>query len=248
MQPGIINPSFDLPPIALPIVDLVGAEHGYRSALSNLLRSDGATVADYDMSLGVTGTTNASAVANQIGAAGPLLQATGANQPQIVGDGSLLFDGLAHFMDAAFAFSGAKSIYAVIIPVTWTANDYLFDGKSVNSGALLDLTAAGTPKVSYANNAVNYLTAQTFTLGTKDTVTAIANGANSVLRIGSGTGVTGDAGANANMAGFSLGRPGSTNAFYSNIQVYRVILRTVADDAAKQAQIQSLLKAIYGTP
>ena len=53
----------------------------YRTWLDSVLRSDGATVANYQPGVGVTGSLNASAWANQIGIAGPLLQATGANQP-----------------------------------------------------------------------------------------------------------------------------------------------------------------------
>lgn len=53
-------------------------------ALTALLEGDGLTVADYDASLGVTGTLNASAWANQMGIAGPLLQATGAAQPIVL--------------------------------------------------------------------------------------------------------------------------------------------------------------------
>ncbi len=51
-----------------------------RDALNLLLR-DGNTVADYRADTGVTGTLNASAWANQIGAAGPQSQVTAANQP-----------------------------------------------------------------------------------------------------------------------------------------------------------------------
>jgi len=55
----------------------------YISDYNTLLR-DGNVVAQYIASMGVTGTLNASAWANQIGAAGSLTQGTGANQPVVL--------------------------------------------------------------------------------------------------------------------------------------------------------------------
>lgn len=64
-------------------VSWMGGAQLARNSLNAVL-SDGNTVANYRPGVGVTGTLNASAWANQIGAAGSLAQATGGSQPIVL--------------------------------------------------------------------------------------------------------------------------------------------------------------------
>lgn len=107
-----------------------GGEDSFRALLTNLL-NDTNTVANYQPGIGVTGTLNASAWANQIGAAGSLLQATGANQPIY-----LPFDGTKYGW-----YSGVSGNYFDTPDAA--ANRILSDIGIMFYGALDDWTPAG---------------------------------------------------------------------------------------------------------
>lgn len=204
---------------------------------------DGLTVADYQAGIGLTGTTNASAWANQLGSAGPLVQASGPNQPSIESDGSLLFDGAAQFIKtAAFTLAQPATFYLVLKQVAWADNTYIFDGNTSASMALTPRTT--TPQVQLYAGALSN-TNSDLTVGAYAVVTALFNGASSILNVNSGTDATGNPGAQA-ADGFTLGAIGGSAANFANIQVKRIIIRSSADSAALQLQIQALLGNIYG--
>lgn len=213
-----------------------------RDTLTYLL-NDGNTVANYQLGVGLTGTTNASAWANQIGAAGPLLQATGANQPAIQADGSLLLDGATDYMQAAFTLAQPTTVYAVVNPISWTDIDYIFDGFTVATLGLQQATA--TPSVRQTGNLGAANANTNLTVGAYHLFTGVWNGATSSSRVDSTAEVaTGNPGTTA-ADGFTLGVQGSTGNF-GNIQVKEIIIRKAADSAATQAEIRALLNAIHG--
>lgn len=174
------------------------------------------------------------------------LNNTGAKLAQIVGSPQLLFDGTAGYMaTGAFTLNQPTTVYFVGKQVTWTVNDFIWDGVADNLGTLQQSTA--TPRLAmYAGTALLETTGR-LAVNTYGVVTAIYNGATSSLQVDSNAALTGAVGA-SNMGGFTLGKPGTTNAQYGNIQVKEVIIRNVADSAATQAQIQAYLKALHGTP
>ena len=220
-----------------------GAVLSARQALTAALSRDGATVADYQPG-NYTGTLNASAWANSIGAAGSLLQATGANQPTIEADGSLLFDGLAHWMRATFTLNQPETIYLVGKQVTWTDQDQFYDGVTADSMDLYQGTVTPTIKI-YAGAAAAVSTQ--LAVDTYGVIVAVFNGASSTIKVdGNAPGTAVDVGA-GNGGGITLGAK-ATPLNYGNVQIKEVIIRNVADSAAVQAQIQALLKAIHGTP
>lgn len=215
------------------------------TVLNGLLRSDGATVADYRAGVGLTddGAGLCSAWANQIGAA-PSLTATLTRRPTIQADGSLLFNGSSNLLKtSAFTLNQPTTIYIVYRAVTWVLNQYIFDGNLATTGALYFAgttptiaISAGTPTAGNTNHG----------LGVDRINTVVFNGAASSLQVDETTPTTGNAGA-ANMGGLTLGGAGNTSSF-SNIQVQRLVVRNVADPLAMQIRVRQLLRQVYNTP
>jgi len=213
-----------------------------RTALSTLLGADGNTKANYQLGIGLTGTTNCSAWANQIGTAGSLAQATGVNQPIIQADKSLLFDGATSFMDVAYTRNQPFTTYYVMnVASNLISADYFSDGKNINSAyarvASATAIACGTAGAG--------LSTGTFAIGTPLIVATVFNGVSGALYV-NGTTVTGDVG-NATSAGLTIGRPGGgTDSNYYHGSISEIIDRSAADSAATRAQIIVLLGAIHG--
>lgn len=220
------------------------SEQGVRGRLTALLL-DGNTVADYRAGVGQTdaGAGACSVWANQIGIA-PSLTAAGGARPTIQADGSVLFDGVANVMaTGAFTLNQPTMIYFVGKQVTWTINDYLWDGQTADKLSIYNVTA--TPQIRM-NGGTGANDNSDFSVNVNHIVVASYNGASSFLQVDSNAAVSGNAGSTAG-DGFTLGARTGPSA-YGNIQVKEVIIRKVADSAATQGQIQFYLKQIYGTP
>ena len=209
-----------------------------RAQLNTLLTSLGSTVADYQPG-NYTGTLNASAWLNSIGAAPSLAQASGAAQPTINADGSLTFDGISQYMQMATTLVQPAVVILVFNQITWTGNDIIFDG---NTAATQLYQKTASPDLSlYAGLDGPLLT--TLAVNTKAIVTGVFNGASSALYLNNGSAVTGNSSTN-NPGGLTLASNRAAAAF-SNIQVYEVILLNAVPSAAKLANILALLNAIH---
>jgi len=171
------------------------------------------------------------------------LNNTGAKLAQIVGSAQMLFDGTAGYMKAAFTLAQPTTVYLVGKQITWVDNRYLIDGLT-GSRSVIRQTVS-TPRLGlYAGAALD--TVSGWAVGAAGVITAVFNGASSSLQVDGNAPLSGNAGTQS-ANGLTVGAlPTPSN--YSNIQVKRVILRAAADSAATQAQIQALLKSIYGTP
>lgn len=176
------------------------------------------------------------------------LNNTGATPAQIIASPSLLFDGTAHFMQAAFTLNQPNTIYIVFKQVTWTILDTVFDGDEGGVSITAQLAqSTGTPKLTIFAGSIIGDNAN-LAVGAYGVAAAVFNGASSSLTIDSTAALTGNAGA-GNAGGMTLGANGlAVTAQFGNIQVKEIIIRNVADSVATQAQIQALLKAIHGTP
>lgn len=171
------------------------------------------------------------------------INSTGSKPAQMVDRPSLLLDGVAHFMKVAFALIQPETIYFVGKQVTWTINDYIFDGGSTNKG-LLYLTGA-TPQLNiYAGTSVAANT--DFTVGATKVACVVFNGASSSLKINAAAETSGNAGS-LDMGGFTLGANGDwTGANCGNIQAHEVLIYKTAHDAATRANIIRALMAKWG--
>lgn len=172
----------------------------------------------------------------------PLLQATAANRPIMLSDGTILFDGTNDYMQATFTLAQAFSIYLLFRQVTWTNGDVIIDG--VTADARL---AQNTSTPGIAANAGSGLTVDnTIPVGAGFGVAAfIANGASSVYQAGGGAQsvtTSGNAGANS-AGGITLGAA-RTPANYANIGVRELIVYSEAHDATTRLRIMRYLGAL----
>ena len=206
---------------------------------------DGNTVGWYDYNDLTTitkdGANRVSVWADKLGSGHDLLQVNGADQPLWSLANGVLFDGVSEYMKAAFAYIQPEFIYFVGRQVTWTINDYIFDGNTIIKGVLTQAVAtpqirtyAGTNSALDANLAVN-----TFGI-----VRVLFNGLNSSLQVNENAAWNGNSGA-SDMNGFTLGASGNNLAF-SNIEVKEIPLRRTADNAATQTIIYDYLEIANG--
>lgn len=197
-----------------------------------LLPSSTNRIAWFRKGIGITQVANAvSEWADQNGTSRHLLQATGANQPNVQGDGTVLFNGSSGYLKcAAFTLNQPYTVYLRIKQVSWVMSSRLFDGNAVNSGLLQQHgTTPGLKAYAGADSAQN----DDLAVGVWGSVCVVFNGASSVIQVGAGAAVTSNAGGSA-AGGWTLGASAGGSLF-SNIQVAEAILYAGADDAAQRA-------------
>lgn len=176
-----------------------------------------------------------------------LVQATGANQPGLQADGSILFNGSSHSLaTSAFAVAQPYTCYLLFKQITWVAGARIFDGVGVaNTPSIRQTTAGASPDVSL--NAGADLTISTVTINVYAVVNAVVNGASSQIQSNNSTAATGNAGANG-LTGITLG-VSAGGAGFSNIQVKEVVLFSAAHDApTRAAVIDYLNRLVPSTP
>ena len=205
---------------------------------------DGNTVAWFDGAeqyMTKDSSNRVAAWADRSGNANHLLQAgADAIKPVWSADG-VLFDGAGDYMKCT-AFTLAQPIYVYMVAknITFTANDTMFDGNTLNSAEVYQVSGSVTAQIYAGDEYPN------FTIGPLDTyyiLRAFFNGASSTVQVNTGAVTSGDFGDNA-MGGFTLAAKGNT-ASQCNMQVKEVILRNVADGAADEATIYSYLADKY---
>ncbi len=190
--------------------------------------------------VGITTDTGVSQWDDQSGNGNHLKQATGANQPALQGDGSILFDGIAHFLKAdAFTFVQPETIYVLGKQITWTSGDRWFDGNTLNVGTMQQITA--TPELRiFAGNSVGNIS---LALDTYGVVSVVINSTSSLIQLNNNSPVTGDAGSVANMGGLTLGASGGSTDF-GNIQVKEILAYSDLHDDATRQKVISFLQNI----
>lgn len=203
-------------------------------------------VAWYRYGVGITVTgQGVSTWADQSGNGRDLLQATDGARPPLQSDNSILFNGTDEFLQTAgFIYSQPVTTYILFKQVTWSGDDYVFDGVSVASNVLLQNSATATPDlVIFAGTAV-VSNNSALALNTYGVSAAVFNGASSLLQINTTIGATGNAGA-SNAAGLTLGGRADSTRF-SNIQVKEFIGFAAAHDAATRTAVITYLATVGG--
>lgn len=148
-----------------------------------------------------------------------LLQSTDPNRPALQGDGTILFDGTAFYLKTnAFTLNQPLTLFLKFKSVSWTSGRSVCGGNVAASAGIRQ--GGSTPQLQLvAGSAAN--TNGDLAVNTYGVVSAVIDGANSLLQVDSGTATTGNPGANA-AAAFSLGASGAGTLF-SNIQVKEAI-------------------------
>lgn len=192
--------------------------------------------------MGITVVTGVSQWSDQTANARHLLQATGGNQPALQADGSILFDGAAHFLQCnTFTLNQPETVYILGKQVSWTSLDHFSDGNTANSGGIVQANAS--PELDL--NAGSQQPANTnLAVGTYGVIAAVFNGAGSVLQINNTAPAIANAGA-ANMSGFTLGCTANATQF-GNIQIMEVILFPVAHNESVRAGVVRYLAGVGG--
>lgn len=196
----------------------------------------------YRFGVGITSSAGlVSAWADQTSNVRHLLQATGGNQPALQSDGSILFDGTASFMAAAFTLPQPLTIYLLFRQVTWTGSDVICDG--VTSGSAQLLQTGATPAITL-NGGSSVASNTGLAVNAYGIATAVFSGAASSLGINKKPLTTGNPGTTTT-AGFTLGGDG-VGANNGNIQVKEVILFPAAHNPQQQYQVIGYLSNIGG--
>jgi hypothetical protein len=165
-----------------------------------------------------------------------LVNMTAAEQPiySVGADGRALltFDGTDDSLKAAaFALAQPEWVNFVGSQVSWSSGDYVIDGNTANSMAIAQTTS--TPRISMSAGS---LVAENsgWSLGSRNLVQAIFNGASSSLTVGQGTPTTGSVGVTSGN-GLLIGSLGGTTN-YGNITLNEVAIYSFAPtDAQKTA-------------
>jgi hypothetical protein len=171
------------------------------------------------------------------GGAQNFVQATATNQPTVTASGSLLFDGADNYMQATFTLAQPYTIYMLFNQVTWTGNDMLLSG-ATSTSHLRQVTA--TPQIAF--NAGSALATVSPVVNTVNVISAVGNGASSVVQLNNDAPVTGNAGTNAFSDPFlaSSAVPGS----FANGDYYELIFFGAAHDAATRARVIRYLSMV----
>ena len=171
-----------------------------------------------------------------------LLQNNAAKQPlHSMADG-VLFDGLNDYMQTLpFVYNQPEFIYFVGRQITWTLNDYFFDGTILNTGYIYQ--SAIIPEIKgmaqFASATNNNLILNIFSI-----IRLLLNGVNSSLQVNLTVPVLWNCGV-GNMTGFTISSSG-VYALSANIEIKEIILRNVADGAGVQAEIYNYLRNANG--
>lgn len=169
-----------------------------------------------------------------------LVQLTATKMPAISANVAT-FDGSNDCLRSApYAEAQPRGVYLVGSMVAWSDGMYLIDGASAADTAAITMSTA-TPQLNIsAGSSVAGNTG--LAVGTRGVLTATFNGASSALGVNKTAETTGDAGAGVpkgSTLGSSGAATGGTNA--ANITFCEEIRRSVVDDTATKAKIQSFL-------
>lgn len=178
--------------------------------------------------------------ADQSGLSHHLKQATATNQPALNSDGSVTFDGVDNNLKAeTFVLAQPETAFFAGRTVTWTSNDRVMDGNTLNSGGMIQRTA--TPQLGLIGSAAMGNISPT--LDTDVVISAVWNGASSLIALNAGADVTGNVGT-GDMSGLTLGATGAPGNF-GNIRARALALYSGALSAALRARCVRFQAAMH---
>ena len=168
-----------------------------------------------------------------------LIQSTGTNQPAYSA-GVLAFDGADNFMKTlAFTLNAPETVYLIVKQNSWTVNDFILDGNTAYSGAIIQ---RGVSPAFVLNASTGEVCSNTdLAVDSYGIVCVVISGASSSTRVNNNakvtTGVSPGAG---NMGGLALGAAGGPGG-YSHISAKEVIVFAAAHNDATQSSVITAL-------
>lgn len=204
------------------------------SQLPNLL-------AWYRYGMGITVSTGVSQWNDASGNGYNLLQGTGADQPALQSDGSILFNGTSHFLAATFTANQPVTQYIMVKQVTWTASTNKITDGVAATGGINQITS--TPSIGMnAGSALG--TDSNLAVGKWGVVSVVMNGASSSIKVNSNAATSGAGGSN-NPGGLTVGAVSGGASLWTNIQVKEIIMYSVAHTSDQQNMLINYLST-YG--
>lgn len=163
-----------------------------------------------------------------------LVQATAANRPTMLSDGTIVFDGTNDYLQSTFTLAQPCSIYLLFKQLTWTTGDVIIDGVT---GLVQLAQNTGSPGIA-ANAGSGLVVDNSIPVGSFGVACFVANGTTSAYQAGSNAPsvtTTGDAGANS-AGGITLGAA-RTPGNYANIAVRELLVYNLAHDATTRLRV-----------
>lgn len=193
---------------------------------------------------GITTATGVSQWADQSGNGRHLKQGTGSAQPTLNADGSILFDGSSQNLitDAFTALTNPVTIYALMRQISWTSNDYFWDGNTSASMGALQFGAS--PAIRLQTGGAGFAGPSAPPIGTYGVICAVYNGSSSICQVNlvQTTGTLNS----VSPTQFTLGA-NVAGAVFANVEVKEVLLFNGAAHAAElRAKIIRYLARLGG--
>lgn len=196
----------------------------------------------------VTINTSAIALPARIHGARDLYQGLTASMPTFSVSGGYniaTFDGTADYLKSApFSLSQPESVYFTGSQVTWTLNDYLFDGDGSSVMQVAQLPAS-SPTLQMRGGGTAGGDNNDLVAATRGVVRAIFNGASSTIGVNRVAGVANASSGTSASNGFTLAARGNATQF-GNITWSEALLRSAADADALQLRIAAFEMRKWG--
>ena len=155
------------------------------------------------------------------------------------------FDGTADYLKSApFSLSQPESVYFTGSQVTWTLNDYLFDGDGSSVMQVAQLPAS-SPTLQMRGGGTAGGDNNDLVAATRGVVRAIFNGASSTIGVNRVAGVANASSGTSASNGFTLAARGNATQF-GNITWSEALLRSAADADALQLRIAAFEMRKWG--
>jgi len=185
------------------------------------------------------------------GNARDLVQATAANQPQIMAAGVILtgangkpcarFDGSNDYLQtAAFTLSNPLTYFAVFNQLTWTANDKLFDGRTVNLAYMTQRLT--TPNITISQS-TTHIVNSSLAVNTWAMTTSVSDTSSSGIAVNDGAESTGTLGATA-MGGVTVGSGGNA-ANFANMEFSEFVVYASNKSSTDRGTARTNINAFY---
>lgn len=204
-----------------------------------------APAAWYRYNIGITEDTGGVSVwADQSGNSRNLLQGTEANRPDNSA-GEIAFNGTSDFMKTAGFTLNDPVTYYMLFKYVFNGGKRFIDGNTLNAN-IIDMVVSGGNKIRLTGDGgATILLVDAIPDDTYLVLSAVSNGASSVLQTNSNTPATGDTGT-GNPGGITMGARADGLLEFSEMTIKEMIVYNAAHDAGTRSAVIAYLNAVGG--